>query len=161
MSAEPLAHMIAVLQPSLAMYLSDSGLGTYPGPEEIRLALADLVADHRSLIDRGAAILEEREVPVPKLIYPLSFTGLHDVDLRHVLPRIVAGLRRQAGELERIAAVADDASAAALAGEALRSLPQHIDSLEMIATKLLAGLSAKPEPPGSGAESSATPPAAS
>ena len=163
MPAEPLAHLVAVLQPSLAMYLADSGLGTYPGPDQIRLALADLVADHRSLIDRGTAILEEREVPVPKVFYPLSFTCLHDVDLRHFLPRIVAGLRRQTGELERIAAVADDASAAGLAAEALRSMPQHIDSLEQIATRLRAGLLAKqgPDGPGgSGSEPPAAPPAA-
>lgn len=162
MPAEPLAHLVAVLQPSLAMYLADSGLGTYPGPEQIRLALADLVADHRSLIDRGTVILEEREVSVPKVFYPLSFTGLHDVDLRHFLPRIVAGLRRQTGELERIAAVADDASAAGLAAEALRSMPQHIDSLEQIATRLRAGLLAKqgPDGPGGPGGSVSEPPAA-
>jgi len=85
------------------------------------------------------------------------------------LPRIVAGLRRQTGELERIAAVADDASAAGLAAEALRSMPQHIDSLEQIATRLRAGLLAKqgpdgPDGPGgpggSGSEPPAAPPAA-
>ena len=44
-----LVRLLEILQPSLAMYLSDSGIWTYPGDEEIKLALADLVGDHRSL----------------------------------------------------------------------------------------------------------------
>jgi hypothetical protein len=157
MSAEPLVHLVEILQPSLVMFLADCGLGTYPGPEEVRLALADLVADQRNIIDRAVAILEEREVPVPKSAYPLSFTGLHDVDVRYVLPRVVADLRRQSAQLERIAEVRDDATAAGLASEARRSMTQQIDVLEQITTKLRAGLSAKPLSTGSDAEPSAAP----
>ena len=142
MPAESLVRLLEVLQPSLAMYVADSGIWSYPGPEEIRLALADLVADHRNLIDRGAAILEEREVAVPRVAYPLSFTGWHDVDLQYALAWIVKGLTAQSPELERLAAVADDAAASGLAAEALLSTRQHLDVFQQIATKLKAGLSA-------------------
>jgi hypothetical protein len=139
-----LVELLRLLQPSLAMYLADSGIWSYPGPEEIRLAVADLVVDQRNVMDRAALILEEREVAVPKNAYPISFSGWHDVDLRHVLPRIVAGLERQQPELERIAAASDDAAASGLAAEALKSTRQHIETLKTIAAKLQAGLSAKP-----------------
>lgn len=168
MSDEPLVQLLEVLQSSLAMYLADSGLSTYPGQPEIRLALADLTSDHRNLVDRGAIVLEERQIQVPKSVYPLSYTGLHDVDLRHVVPRIVAELRRQAGAFERLAADPFDAMTAELAADALRSTRQHIDVLEQIATRLRAGLSTRhPAPaaasasPESGGAASAVAPAAS
>lgn len=143
-AADKLVDLLRVMQPSLAMYLADSGIWSYPGPEEIRLALADLVGDHRNVMDRAALILEEREVAVPKNAYPISFSAWHDVDLRHVLPRIVAGLERQQPELERLAATPDDAAAAGLASEALKSTRQHVAALRAIAAKLQAGLSGKP-----------------
>jgi hypothetical protein len=58
---DPLVQLLDVLQPSLAMYLADSGIWTYPGDEEIKLALADLVGDHRSLVERSAVMLEDLE----------------------------------------------------------------------------------------------------
>ena len=152
--ADKLVELLRVMQPSLAMYLADSGIWSYPGPEEIRLALADLVGDQRNVMDRAALILEEREVAVPKNAYPISFSAWHDVDLRHVLPKIVAGLERQQPELERLAGSADDAAAAGLAAEALKSTRQHVDVFKTITAKLQAGLSAA-APSGS-----ASPPAA-
>lgn len=145
-ASDRLVQLLGVLQPSLAMYLSDSGIGTYPGPEEIRRGLAELVADQRNVMDRAALILEEREVAVPKVGYPISFSAWHDVDLRHVLPKVVAGLQEQWPALERLSAVSDDAAAAGLAAEVLKSTRRHVDLLGQIATKLKAGLSARPSP---------------
>ena len=139
-----LVRLLDILQPSLAMYLGDSGIWSYPGPEDLRLALAALVSDHRQVADRAALILEEREVPVPKTVYPISFSGWHDVDLQHILPRLVAGLKRQETDLEQIAATPNDATAAGLAAEAAKITRQHVAALEQIAVKLRAGLSAKP-----------------
>lgn len=143
-ASSPLVRLLEILQPSLAMYVADSGIWSYPGPEEIRLALAGLVADQRAVIDRAVLILEEREVAVPKNAYPISFSGWHDVDLRHMLPRIVAGLRGQQPELEQLAALPDDAAAAGLAAEALKTTRRHVEALETIAAKIRAGLSGKP-----------------
>jgi len=126
------------------MYVAESGIWSYPGPEEIRVALADLVGDQRGIMDRAIRILEEREVAVPKNAYPISFSGWHDVDLRHVVPRVVAGLERQLPELEQLAAASDDAAAAGLAAEALARGRHHVEALKTIAAKLQAGLSAKP-----------------
>ncbi|MCS5616862.1 MAG: hypothetical protein O3C39_03465 [Planctomycetota bacterium] len=142
--SSPLVRLLKVLQPSLAMYVAESGIWSYPGPEEIRAGLADLVGDQRGIMDRAVLILEEREVAVPKNAYPIAFSGWHDVDLRHVLPRVVTGLERQLPELELLAATSDDAATAGLAAEALTSTRHHVEALKTIAAKLQAGLSAKP-----------------
>jgi hypothetical protein len=143
-SSDQLVRVLKVLQPSLVMYLADSGIWSYPGPEEIRLALAGLVGDQQAVMDRAALILEEREVPVPKKAFPISFSGWHDVDLGHILPRIVTSLEQQAVELGRVAEAPDDATAAGLAAEAVKTIRRHIDSLRHIATQQQVSPPAKP-----------------
>lgn len=142
--AEPLLRLFDILQPSPVMYLADSGLSTYPGPEEVRLALADLVSAHRGILDRAANVVEEREMPVPKTAYPLSYTGWHDADLASFLPRILGSLRTQTTALEALAATPDDATASGLSAEAIRINHQHLDVLHQLATKLRAGLAGNP-----------------
>jgi len=134
-SSDPLCRLLDVLQPSLAMYLADSGIWSYPGKESIKLALADLVGDHRSLVERAAVATENRGIAVPSPAYPISFTGCHDVDMRSLLPRVVAGLRGQAAAIDAIlASTADDGVAAELAREAKATTLSHIDVLEQVAT---------------------------
>ena len=134
-SSDPLCRLLDVLQPSLAMYLADSGIWSYPGKESIKLALADLVGDHRSLVERAAVATEDRGIAVPSPAYPISFTGCHDVDMRSLLPRVVAGLRGQAAAIDAIlASTADDGVAAELAREAKATTLSHIDVLEQVAT---------------------------
>lgn len=130
---DPLSRLLDVLQPSLAMYLADSGIWSYPGQESVKLALADLVGDHRSLVGRVAMQLEERGIAPSSPAYPITFTGCHDVDIRSLLPRVVAGLRGQVAACEAIvAASADDAVAAELAREAMASTRAHVDVLEQV-----------------------------
>jgi hypothetical protein len=134
-SSDPLCRLLDVLQPSLAMYLADSGIWSYPGKESIKLALADLVGDHRSLVERAAVATEDRGIAVPSSAYPISFTGCHDVDMRSLLPRVVAGLRGQVSAIDTIiASTTDDGVAAELAREAKATTLSHIDVLEQVAT---------------------------
>jgi hypothetical protein len=134
-SPDPLCRLLDVLQPSLAMYLADSGIWSYPGKESIKLALADLVGDHRSVVERAAVATEDRGIAVPSPAYPISFTGCHDVDMRSLLPRVVAGLRGQVAAIDAIiASTADDGVAAELAREAKATTLSHIDVLEQVAT---------------------------
>ena len=134
-SADPLCRLLDVLQPSLAMYLADSGIWSYPGKESIKLALADLVGDHRSLVERAAGVIEDRGVAVPSVAYPIGFTGCHDVDMRSLLPRVVASLRGQVSAIDAIiASTADDGVAAELAQESKATTLGHIDVLEQVAT---------------------------
>ena len=145
-SVDPLRRLAAALESSLAMYVADSGIWSYPGPEEIKLALADLVGDHKSLLDRAGAVLADREVAAPRTAYPLSFTAGHDLDLRFLLPRIIAGLDAQARLCDEVAAAAgDDATAAQLARETVETNRRHADQLRQLVAKSRAGLvDAKP-----------------
>jgi hypothetical protein len=133
-SSDPLCRLLDVLQPSLVMYLADSGIWSYPGKEAIKLALADLVGDHRSLVERAAVAIEDRGIAVPTVAYPIGFTGCHDVDMRSLLPRVVAGLRGQVSAIDAImASTADDGLAAELAREAKATTLSHIDVLDQVA----------------------------
>lgn len=138
-----ICRLIAGIQPSLLMYLADSGIWSYPGAESIKLAFADAVDDFKGIVDRAGSILREREVTPPvRPAYPLSFTGLHDVDLGSLLPRVIRDLRRQLSELDALAGPAGaDAAAADLVTDAKQSIRQHLDVLEQLAARLRAGLS--------------------
>lgn len=133
-ATDPLCRLLDVLQPSLAMYLADSGIWTYPGRESIKLALADLIGDHRSLVERAAVALESRGQIVPAHAYPISFTGCHDIDMKSLLPRVIAGLKSQVAVIDAIVVSAgDDEVAGELAREAKAATVGHIDVLEQVA----------------------------
>lgn len=136
MPTDPLTRIFDIIQSSPAMFLADCGLWSYPGPEEIRLAIADLVGDQRNMLDRAAAVLDEREQPRPRGAYPITLTSLHDVNLRHILPRVIGNLEQQRSALEEIAATPDDAAAADFGADALRSVRQHLDVLKDVKSKL-------------------------
>ena len=131
-NATPLANLVSQLGCSLAMYVSDAGIWTYPGAEEIKLALAALADDHRSLIERAGAALEDRGLEVPRHPYPIQFTATHDLDLRALLPRVMTGLEAQVAALEQTAVPAADPEAADLVGEAITSTRTHLDALQQL-----------------------------
>jgi len=141
-ATDPLCRIVAAIQPSMLMYLADSGIWSYPGPEAVKLALADAVDDFRNVLSRAATVLGEREgVVPPKLAFPLSFTALHDVDLANLLPRVIDGLRQQRAALDAVIDPAGvDAAAADLLADAKQSTRQHLDAFEQLAAKLKAGL---------------------
>lgn len=127
-----LPRLVSLLGSSLAMYVADAGIWTFPGAEEIKLALADLADDQRSLIERAGAALEDRGVEVPRHPYPIQFTATHDLDVRSLLPRIIAGLEAQAAELDWLAASGGDADDAGLVEEALTSSRAHLNDLRQL-----------------------------
>ena len=136
MPVDALSHLVAILEASPAMYLADSGIWSYPGDEGLKLALADVVGDQRSIAERAAALLAEREVPPPQTGYPLAYTAWHDLDLAFLLPRVIEGLRRQVTALEGVSATSGDAAAIELAREAAAATRGHIDVLEQQGARL-------------------------
>ena len=129
--ADPLSRLLAILEPSLAIYLADSGIWSYPGKESIKLALANLVDDLRSIVVRIAAALESRGRVVPKETFPIGYTALHDVDMRWLAPRVAADLRQRAAAIERLSGSAGgDAEAVELAMEARAMLVRHAEIVE-------------------------------
>jgi hypothetical protein len=131
-SSDALVRLVSTLDSSLATYLVDSGLQTYPGAASIRDAVGDLVAEQRGVVGRAVTILDEREVALPRPFYPMSYTALHDVDLRHLLARVVADQRGRADACAAVETGPDrgDAAAVELATEAAALTRRHLERLE-------------------------------
>ncbi len=134
-----LARLIRLLRRSPLMYLADSGIWTYRGDEDLKLALADLAADHQNFIDRAETILVDDELELPQSAFPLSFTGWHDVDLGFLLGRLTADLAERQREIARIVEEADlaashDGVTAGRAAELIREVRAAIDGhLDLLA----------------------------
>ncbi|MFM8704780.1 MAG: hypothetical protein ACKOHG_13100 [Planctomycetia bacterium] len=131
----PLARLLSSLDSSLAMYVADAGIWSYPGDEEIKLAIADFVGDQRSIMERAGTILEESGEATPRHAYPIQFTATHDLDLKSLLPRIIAGARRQVAELDAVIAAGGDPAAIDLVREAQATTHRHADILAQLGSR--------------------------
>ena len=133
LSSERLVHLMQSLGPSLALFIDDSGIWSRPGAEEIKLAIADLCTDLRSLIDRAGVLLDERDIPTPQAEYPIRYTALHDIDLGYLLPQLHQETRSQ------IAAVESWGDTAGDGGDVLReariTLQSHLDVLAQLSAQ--------------------------
>jgi hypothetical protein len=137
MPADALSQLVAILETSPVMYIADSGIWSYQGDEDLKLALADIVGDQRNVAERATAFLAEREVASPQRGYPLSYTAWHDLDLAYLLPRLIEGMRRQVAAIDRLtAADPGDAAAVELAHEAKATTLGHVDVLEQQTSRL-------------------------
>jgi len=145
MTNSVLSRLIDLLGSSLPAYIADSGIWSYPGAEQIKLALADCVGDQRSIAERAGMLLVERNATPPRPIYPIAFTALHDLDLHSLLPRILGALRREVVEIEHLMDESrQDPTAHDLLADARQSTLLHSDIFEDMARG-----SAGPVPPAS------------
>ena len=142
--SDPLFRLVQTIESSPAMYLADSGIGSYPGAAEFRPALAALVSEQKDVLSRAASIIEQREQPLPQGAFPIAFTAWHDVDLRYLVSLVVESLKRQASDFGALAAQGGDAAATELAGRAQDIARRHADALEQLAVRLRAGLAGQP-----------------
>lgn len=129
-AAEPVSRLLQLLNGSLPMYLADSGVWSYPGPQDLKQAVADIVGDQKSIVDRAGAMLEERSIVPRGHEYPLAFASLHDLDMRHLLPRLIESFKRQLAGIDAIIdAGSNDAAAIELAREARTAAVGHLEQL--------------------------------
>jgi hypothetical protein len=130
-----LADLVDTLGSSLHTYLAAAGVWSFPGDEAIKLAIVDLVDDQRSLADRAGRLLEERGETPPRPVFPIRYTATHDVDLGAMLPRVLNGLRRQIGHLQRLVDAGGAPGEIELVLEAREGALQHADVLEELARR--------------------------
>ncbi len=130
-----LADLVDALGSSLHTYLAAAGVWSFPGDEAIKLALVDLVDDQRSIADRAVRMLEERGETPPRPVFPIRYTATHDVDLGAMLPRVLDGLRRQIGHLQRLVDAGGAPEELELVLEAREGALQHADVLEELARR--------------------------
>ena len=128
-----LADLVDTLGSSLHSYVAAAGVWSFPGDEAIKLAIVDLVDDQRSLADRAGRLLAERGETPPSPVFPIRYTATHDVDLGAMLPRVLDGLRRQIGRLQRLVDAGGAAGEIELVLEAREASLQHADVLEELA----------------------------
>ncbi len=135
LSSERLVQLMRAVGPSLALYIQDSSIWSRPGAEEIKLAIADLCSDLKSLFDRAGMVLDEQHIRTPQVKYPLRYTALHDIELEYLLPQLRQETQSQ------IALVGSWGDTAGDAGDVLKeartSLQSHLDVLEQLAAKLV------------------------
>jgi len=131
----PLQRLLDLLGPTLPMYLADAGLSTFPGPEPVRLAIAALVDDQRSLIERAGTVLDTHGGVAPRRGYPIRFSGMHDVDLGFLLPQLVASADEQASAIESLLGGMTAGADGDLVRDALQSARFHAEALrQLVAT---------------------------
>lgn len=141
-SADLLSRLMQVLGSSLALFIDDSGIWSRPGAEEIKLALADLCTDLRSLFERAGVLLDNQDIAAPQVEYPIRYTALHDVHLNYVLPQVQRETRSQIAAVE---AWGDQSGPAGdLLREARSTLQTHLDALDQVAKKVAPAAQPKP-----------------
>lgn len=133
-SSEVLVRLMQEIGPSLALFIDDSGIWSRPGAEEIKLAIADLCTDLRSLYERAGVLLDGCDLPGPQVEYPIRFTALHDIDLGYLLPQLQQETRSQISAVEACGERVGDAGD--LLREARTTLQSHVDVFDQLAAKL-------------------------
>ena len=135
-SRELLIHCMQSLGSSLALFIDDTGIWSRRGAEEIKLAIADLCTDLRSVFDQAGVLLDARDIPTPQVEYPIRFTALHDIDLGYLLRQLLDETRGQ------VATLAAESDASGETGDLLRearsTLQSHVDVLEQLQQKKVA-----------------------
>jgi hypothetical protein len=135
-TSDPLSRCMQSVGSSLALFIDDSGIWSRPGAEEIKLAIADLCTDLRSIFDRAGVILDARDIPAPQAEYPIRFTALHDIELGYLLPQLLQETR---GQVAALAAVGETSGEAGdVLREAHSTLRSHADVLEQLLQKRVA-----------------------
>lgn len=133
-----LCRLVRLFRQSPLMYLSDSNVWTYRGDESLKLAIVDVIADHKNFVDRAETILVAEQSELPKSFFPLSFTGWHDVDLGFLLPSLIVDLEKRRSTLQSLRDQSDAIvgrrgnsadKSAELIREAISSVDGHIEML--------------------------------
>jgi hypothetical protein len=136
MASHSLSKLVAILKASPAMYIADSGIWSYPGDENLKLALADIVEDQKNIAEQASILLGEREEPIPQTGYPLAYTAWHDLDLIFLLPRLIQGMQNQVAGIEHLDISEEDSATRDLSRQAKATTLGHIDVLEQHLSRL-------------------------
>ena len=126
-----LNQVLVLHKRSLPMYLSYAP-PRYPEDGKRYSATIDaVVADQKQTVDRLGKFIIEHHGAVQGGGFPMSYTGLHDLDFLYLLGRLIDAQRHDVRVLQRCASQLDHAPLAkALVDEALGAAKGHLESLE-------------------------------
>jgi len=137
--ASTMNRLLALHQRSLPMFLTYAAPWTANEDQKAVETLQFLVDDQKRLAARIAEYMLERRWRIDSGEFPLELTGLHDVSLEYLWPKLIEAQRQDIHAIQdSIAALASDPFARALAEEALGAARGHLESLEEVAPQIAA-----------------------
>jgi hypothetical protein len=130
-SIDVLNRLLATLNRSLPMYLSDATPWTHPGDEQATQTLARIVDDQRRDINRLAELILQRSGRVDLGHWPMEYTDLNFLSLDFLLRELVRHQQQDIAQIERcVSLLSQDRPARELAEEILGSEKAHLEALE-------------------------------
>ena len=129
-SKDVLNHVLNLQRFSLANYLRFARPWASE-PDHVLLTVVFGIAQaQQQHADRIGMLLVERHARAEPGTFPLRFTGLNDLSIRHVSPLVVEDLERMIHDLHGCAeALRDDSAASALVQAILRDEQRHLQIL--------------------------------
>jgi len=129
-----LGQTLAVLESSLAQYLTNTRPWTRRGDEKAQETLEQITREQRRDIGRITAVIEAAREPLPTGRYPMAFTDTHDLSIEYLVRELTAYQKQDIASLEKCAAAAStDVVAKSLIDEVLGSARAHLELLEELA----------------------------
>ena len=126
-----LNRLLAIHNRSLPVYLSDAAPWTHQGDEQAALAIQQITAAHRAMVDRIGDFLIERDGMAETGEFPPQYEGWHDLSLDFLLVRLVQAQEQNVTAIAQcVEQLTGDPMAKALAQEALGEAKGHLESLE-------------------------------
>lgn len=137
--AAVLNRLLILHQRSLPMFLSYAAPWASNREHQASAILGHMVEDQKRTAGRLADYLLERRWRVENGEFPLEITGLHDVSLQYLWPKLIEAQRSDVATIQQcIAGLQNDPFARALAEEALGAARGHLQSLEEVAVAVAA-----------------------
>ena len=121
---------------SFPMYLTDACPWTHQGDEKAKLALNNIVADQKGMVQRIGEFILDSAGRVETGEYPMEFTDTHFLSLDFLLKELVRYQRGDVAAIEQIVSqLGDDRLARELAEETLGMERAHLESLESLVSQ--------------------------
>jgi hypothetical protein len=120
---------------SLTRYVVNASPYVAPGDDHLLERLQAVAAEQQRMAGRLAETVLARRGRLPRVVFPMRYTSVHDLELRHLIGRIVQEHRAVVKEIEAaVTAFADDAELQQLASEMRSVATAHLALLEELAS---------------------------
>jgi hypothetical protein len=131
---------------SLTRYVVNASPYVAPDDDHWFESLQAIAAEQERMAGRLAETVLARRGRLPRVVFPMRYTSVHDLELRYLIGQIVQEHRAVIREIEAaVTAFADDAELQRLASEMFRVETAHLALLEELASDRTVELASKME----------------
>ena len=136
-TGEVLNRLLILHQRSLPMFMTYAALWHSKQSGHAVQTLQHLVEDQKRLAGKISEYLQEMRWRIDPGEFPLEYTGLHDLSLTFLWPKLIDAQRGDVAEIEKcVASLANDPFARAIAEEALGAARGHLQTMEEVAPEI-------------------------